>query len=120
MVRFIIPILLFLNLIIIIIVRGRYDFAHILKYAPSFQLEQVEVLAKNTQNFMSITINNRIILLDSLNHLPNSLARLSETVLKDGIHKFKITKQMIPPFSDEDLKKFVLRKQVIRSSAHYN
>jgi len=92
---------------------SRYDYAHIIRYAKRTVSSHFKVLGRNTQQFMKVTINRRIEIIDSFKHLPSSLAALVTTLLKDGVEKFQITKNM-PPFnslSDEILKKHIIRKQ---------
>ena len=87
---------------------------HNLNYDIKFLLEKldgkkkVEILAKNSQNFLSVRIG-RFLFLDTMNFLNGSLAQNVETVKRDSIDHFIQTKKMCP---DANKLNLLLKKQV--------
>ena len=89
-------------------------FCHNLNYDIKFILEKldgekkVEILARNTQNFLSVKIG-QFLFLDTMNFLDGSLARNVENVRKDSMNNFFQTKKICPDMNKLNL---LLKKQV--------
>jgi hypothetical protein len=87
-----------------------YDSHLIVRELGKFPKDKVRISAipLNTQKFKSIVINNRIVMLDSMSFLSDSLGKLVNTLVKSD-HDFPLVKQWISEKRQSDL---LLRKGV--------
>ena len=76
----------------------KYDSKLIIQALSKSSASKVSCIAKNSENVLSLTINNKLKIIDSFAHLPCSLSVLTEDLKADGVSNFKITVNVFSKF----------------------
>jgi len=62
--------------------------------------KKVTCLAKSSEKFLCLTIDNKLKILDSYSHMPASLATLANNLSKGGLENFPTTSSVFAEYSD--------------------
>ena len=84
-----------------------FDSVIIARAIGKMGLTDVKCISKSSEKFLTITINSKLKFVDTCAHLLSPLDTLVEDLKAEGMHKFKVTREVFEDLAESDLEKMI-------------